>query len=338
MTHITPPRPVDLVAVFPELTRLARTATRLHPRPGTPSVHDSSIGGPLLWPASEPWPHCHAEDHDAERLPSISLADARLERRIRAARNSEGREYTTEEREILDRMEERPATDGPIAMLPVAQLYVRDVPGLHPPEGADLLQVLWCPYEHDDDGMPKTALFWRSAAAITDVLVDPPEPAEYEQDLVPEPCMIDPEQVIEYPKSGELEGELRQRVDQWTMAQIPGVEFDGLEDDDQPYDLLCIAPGWKIGGWISWNMQDPYPNPCPTCGTPTEPLLTIASREWEMNGRHWVPYEDQAADILWGAVQGGPSSPTQICVSDVNNQIIRICPTSHEHPHIQMMQ
>lgn len=122
------------------------------------------------------------------------------------------------------------------------------------------------------------------------------------------------------------------------MAQIPGVEFDGLEDDDQPYDLLCIAPGWKIGGWISWNMQDPYPNPCPTCGTPTEPLLTIASREWEMNGRHWVPYEDQAADILWGAVQGGPSSPTRICVSDVNNQIIRICPTSHEHPHIQMMQ
>ncbi|MFI2281330.1 hypothetical protein [Nocardia beijingensis] len=297
MTRTTPPRPVDLAAVFPELAPLARTATRLHPRPGKPSAHDSSIGGPLLWPASEPWPYCHAEDHGLE-----------------------------------------PESDGSIAMVPVAQLYVRDVPGLSAPEGADLLQVLWCPFEHDDDGMPKTALFWRSAAATTDVLVDPPEPAEYEEDLVPEPCMIDPEQVIEYPHSGELAGELRQRVDQWTMAQIPGVEFGGLEDDDHPYNFLCIAPGWKIGGFIRWGMQDPYPNPCPTCGTPTEPLLTIASDEWQSDIHHWIPYEDQAANISWGAVQGGPNRPTQICVSDANNQIIRICPVSHEHPHIQMMQ
>ncbi|WP_206664047.1 hypothetical protein [Thermomonospora catenispora] len=28
-------------------------ATRLHPRPGTPTVHDGSVGGPLLWPADE---------------------------------------------------------------------------------------------------------------------------------------------------------------------------------------------------------------------------------------------------------------------------------------------
>ncbi|MGO4615468.1 hypothetical protein AB4305_13910 [Nocardia sp. 2YAB30] len=328
MTRTTQPRPVDPVAVFPELAALARTATRLHPRPGTPSAQDSSIGGPLLWPASEPWPHCHAEDHRFERRPTISLADVRLQRRMRAARNSECRNYTPEEKEILDRMQRRPATDGPIAMLPVAQLYVRDVPGLRPPEETDLLQVLWCPYEHDVDGLPQTALFWRSAAAVTDVLVDPPEPAEYEEDLVPEPCTIDPEQVIEYPHSWELEGELEQRVDQWTWAQIPGVDLDDLEEWDSPYSAFCIAPGTKIGGFIKWGMQDPYPNPCPTCGTATEPLLTIASREYYE--RHWVPYEDQAADNL--------REPAQICISDVNNLIIRVCPTSHEHPHIQMMQ
>ncbi|MEU0600681.1 hypothetical protein ABZ484_20955 [Streptomyces sp. NPDC006393] len=50
----TPPRPVDVTALFPELAPLARTATRLHPRPGSPTVHDSSVGGPLLWPADEP--------------------------------------------------------------------------------------------------------------------------------------------------------------------------------------------------------------------------------------------------------------------------------------------
>jgi transposase len=52
------PRPVDVTALFPQLAPLARTATRLHPRPGLPTVHDSSVGGPLLWPADEPWPYC----------------------------------------------------------------------------------------------------------------------------------------------------------------------------------------------------------------------------------------------------------------------------------------
>ncbi|MEW2267655.1 hypothetical protein AB0913_34660, partial [Streptomyces sp. NPDC047868] len=53
----TPPRPVDVTALFPQLAPLARTTTRLHPRPGSPTVRDSSVGGPLLWPADEPWPH-----------------------------------------------------------------------------------------------------------------------------------------------------------------------------------------------------------------------------------------------------------------------------------------
>ncbi|MYS07021.1 hypothetical protein GTW71_11375, partial [Streptomyces sp. SID6041] len=59
----TPPRPFDVTALFPQLALLARTATRLHPRPGSPTVHDSSVGGPLLWPADEPWPYCE-EPHD----------------------------------------------------------------------------------------------------------------------------------------------------------------------------------------------------------------------------------------------------------------------------------
>ena len=31
---------------------------RLHPRKGAPSCRDSSVGGPLLWPAEEQWPVC----------------------------------------------------------------------------------------------------------------------------------------------------------------------------------------------------------------------------------------------------------------------------------------
>ncbi|MFE1443243.1 hypothetical protein [Streptomyces sp. NPDC058739] len=34
----TPPRPFDVTALFPQLAPLARTATRLHPRPGSPTA------------------------------------------------------------------------------------------------------------------------------------------------------------------------------------------------------------------------------------------------------------------------------------------------------------
>lgn len=38
-------RPVHVTAVFPEFAPLARPAMRLHPRPGSPSVEDNSVGG-----------------------------------------------------------------------------------------------------------------------------------------------------------------------------------------------------------------------------------------------------------------------------------------------------
>ena len=86
MTRTTPPRP-DVVAAVPELAAYARIATRLHPRPGTPGVGDSSIGGPLLWPAEEPWPVCTA-DHATTHRHVANLrrpADEQLRRRILSA-------------------------------------------------------------------------------------------------------------------------------------------------------------------------------------------------------------------------------------------------------------
>lgn len=111
------------------------------------AVVNSSVGGPLLWPADEPWPHCDGP-HVVDGInPALSPADARLERRIQAA--SRGRSITPQERETLERI--RPPRQGPlkfvaaqpydgsIAMLPVAQLYARDVPDLDAPEVTDLL-------------------------------------------------------------------------------------------------------------------------------------------------------------------------------------------------------
>ena len=83
MARTTPPRPVDIAAIFPELREHTGSATRLHPRAGAPTVSDSSIGGPLLWPADEPWPACEDGEHYLATL--VRTEDVRRERAILGA-------------------------------------------------------------------------------------------------------------------------------------------------------------------------------------------------------------------------------------------------------------
>lgn len=44
--------PLDVGELIPGLAALAMRTTMLSPKPGAPGVGDSSIGGPLLWPAA----------------------------------------------------------------------------------------------------------------------------------------------------------------------------------------------------------------------------------------------------------------------------------------------
>ncbi|MEU6120828.1 hypothetical protein [Streptomyces sp. NPDC047123] len=304
----TPPRPFDVTALFPQLASLARRATRLHPRPGSPTVHDSSVGGPLLWPAGEPWPYCE-EPHDRHASLRInSPDDVRLQRRVLAAAAERLHpdpeaperpdldpwipERTPEEQEILDRIRlGRPWFDGPIPLVPVAQLYARDVPFPCPPD-ADLLQVLWCPFDHEM-AHPKTALFWRSSVTVTDVLEAPPEPPIVQDGCyLPEPCLFSPEQVVEYPHPSELSEELRDQLDDMSRWEtIDSTRYDTYADDPGELYLnnLCTAPGWKTGGWTRWSPTDPIDRSCPECGTEAVPLLTIASSEWDGAARPGSP-------------------------------------------------
>lgn len=305
-TFTTPPRPFGITALFPQLAPLARTATRLHPHPGAPSARDSSVGGPLLWPAGEPWPHCEGP-HELDGVnPALSPADLRLRRRIRAA--AQGRDLTPQERKILRRIEpprtyprprpSRQPYDGSMAMLPLAQLYVRDVPGLCAPAGADLLQVLWCPFDHPPmQFMPRTLLFWRSAATVSDILAAPPEPPVVQFDgYLPEPCLLAPEQITEYPNPLELSKEVRAQLGDWSKWQAAGDAVDS-QYASYPEEFytgnLSVAPGWKVGGWAAWGYTDPRPQSCPACDTTMVPLLTIPTYEWDDSTRSWIPEEDR---------------------------------------------
>lgn len=207
MPRTTPPRPLDVTSVFPELIPLARTTTRLHPRPGSPTVHESSVAGPLLWPAGEPWPVCAEEHASACRGNLRSLDGVRRYRQLlndawARPRPAGTNLLTADEQAELDRIRAgHPSdqVDAAVPLLPIVQLYARDTPGLNGPDGCDLLQVLWCPFEHNYEALPGVELRWRRVADVTTVLTDPPVPFLVEHaDYVPEPCAAHPEQVREW--------------------------------------------------------------------------------------------------------------------------------------------
>lgn len=91
--------------------------------------------------------------------------------------------------------------DRPQPLVGVAQIYARDVAGLPRPEGADLLQVLWCPYTHPDVSyLPSVRLVWSDSTAVKTVAADPsPQVVVGDEGYVPQPCVVHPEPVGEYP-------------------------------------------------------------------------------------------------------------------------------------------
>ncbi|MEU9421007.1 hypothetical protein [Streptomyces sp. NPDC048272] len=343
----TPPRPLDVTGLFPQLASLARTATRLHPRPGSPTPHDSSVGGPLLWPADEPWPYCEGPHvwggngiHSPEDIRELRRSRAAIE--SRRARDPQGPWVTPEELATEKRLlAGRPWPDGPIAMVPVAQLYVRNVPLLCPPgqSEADLLQVLWCPFDHPEH--PTTALFWRTAATVTDVLDAPPEPPAIQFGAyLPEPCLLAPEQVTEYPNPMELSKELQEQLEDLSRWETAGEAWDSsyaVAPEEFYGDHLSIAPGWKAGGWTRWGLTDPMPRICSECGTEAVPLLTIASTEWRSGNESWISEEERAdpTPLLPGTP---PGNITMIVIASGYDLQLHVCPESPDHPHIELIQ
>ncbi|MFJ9041872.1 hypothetical protein ACIRF8_35605 [Streptomyces sp. NPDC102406] len=345
MSFTTPPRPLDVTVLFPDLAPLARTATRLHPRPGAPSVYDSSVGGPLLWPADEPWPHCE-ESHVRSGRVGLSPDDVRQLRRNRAAtalrrsRSPQEPWITPEERAAERRLQAgRPWPEGPIPLLPVAQLYARDVPLPISPPGADLLQVLWCPFNHP--AHPRTVLFWRISGTVNKVLDAAPEPAAMQSsDYLPQPSRLAPEQVTEYPHPLELSQELQLRLKDRSRWEAAGAAWDRAYDDapDHFYvDNLSYASGWKTGGWSRWGLTDPTPRPCPECSTEAYPLLAIASTEWDAGSDSWIPKEERSnpTSTLPGTP---PANFTLIDIAGGYGLQLHVCPASPKHPHIELIQ
>ncbi|MFF8725566.1 hypothetical protein ACF073_03605 [Streptomyces sp. NPDC015171] len=345
MTRTTPARPLDITAHFPELAPLARTAVRLHPRAGAPAVTDSSLGGPLLWPAGEPWPTC--PEHAGPWHRGTAPEDVRLGRRVlRAAwarhREGDAELLTEEERAVVDRGRARVriSVDGPLPLIPALQLRAADVPELPRPAGTDLLQVLWCPFAHDPDHLPRVELRWRDSAGIGTPLAAPPRPAVIGDDgYLPEPCVLHPETVTEYPAPHELPEELADRIEAWEeeREEEEGEEgVDGVDGVEVCYQFdLAVAPGSKLGGHAPWSFSDPFPMACAECGAGVRPLLTFDGAEWDGGSGSWRPLQDAAYTGLHFL---GPALESALNFGRGYAMQLYACEDSCDHPFVQNMQ
>ncbi|MFG2337387.1 DUF1963 domain-containing protein [Streptomyces yangpuensis] len=283
----TPARPFDVVGFVPGLADWEREAVRLHPRPGAPSRDGSSVGGPLLWPADEAWPVC-ARMHQGF---GTGLPDAL-----------------------------------PVPMVPVVQAFRSDLPpGVVPfPEGKDLLQVLWCPFDHEFPVSPWPVVVWRDSTAVREVLPQPaPDPGASHR-LVPAPCVVHPERVTEYP-TRDLPEELAEawQDDFRRLSEAHPLMF---------FSDVAEAPGIKLGGYPSWFTWE-GPVDCEACGRPVDHLLTVAS--WECDGdswRFWLPLEDRDED-------GGravPVDPTGLDIGGVGSVYVFECRTCPDRPVVHL--
>ncbi|MFG2341810.1 hypothetical protein [Streptomyces yangpuensis] len=329
MARTTPPRPYDPEALFPALAAHRGTTTRLHPRPGTPAVTDSHVGGPLLWPADAPWPVCtHPHPRDRGRRPQ----DIRLERFLAEFWVSGGgRPAGEEKQELLRALRDEYEVPGladtdPIPLLGVAQFHRRDVPDLPVgPDGCDLLQLFWCPFDrHGETGRAMhVELRWQRSDAVTDPLTEQPEPevVGYEG-YVPAPCVLHPEQVTTYQYGGLLPAELEAAITAWEL--LPGPRR-GARPCYQ-YDL-SIPPGWRVGGFASWHLTDPYPMDCAACGRAMALVLTVDSSEWDGGTYSWIPLEDGPS-----ARERKEGTPTNVTVGRWGELNVFGCPADPAHP------
>ncbi|MFJ3306271.1 hypothetical protein ACIPSA_24765 [Streptomyces sp. NPDC086549] len=238
MPLTTGPASHDPVRDFPELAPYARTTVRLHPRRGTPGPRGSHIGGPLWWPACEPWPHC-ADHKDVngrpeEPCPLVAVA-----------------QFT--------------AAEFPEIRFPEGTDLVQV---LWCPE--------WHDQPHPEGWGQACRLFWRREADVTDPLTARPDPEDhwdYDWDMIPRACVLHPERLTEYPWHEELPVGLAERHTAWLeerslpddVSAVPGWKLGGSMNwsvTDMPLALECSQCGaplelflqcdtyeYALGGW-----------------------------------------------------------------------------------------
>jgi hypothetical protein len=282
-----------------------------------------------LWPAAEAWPTCQGPHLVSVETPLPPEAAVHLRRpsaavfeALRTAFPGFHGTRTDESGTVVLTTAEVSEPAG-VPMVPVAQLLAADIPDLAGPPGADLLQVLWCPTEHGGSPGPRIHLRWRTAGEVTDPIAAAPErgDAPSQEYYRPRPCLLHPEQIVEYPWWEELPSEVGAAVRAFD---------DSREFGQDSYFAVSQAPGWKVGGHANWENTDLIPMTCDNCDQPMSLLLTIGSVE-SFGTDGWLPIED--AHLAPGkAGWAGAHTPTGVVVGRNGSLRVFVCRGCDEWP------
>jgi uncharacterized protein (TIGR02996 family) len=241
------------------------------------------------------------------------------------------------EREAWPRCEEH---DCPL--VPALQLRKEDVPEVGFRSGTDLLQVLWCPHDHEGFYCVAPRLFWRNRSQVQDPADAHPQPEEADEYYVPKPCVLLPERVVEYPDPFEfdLSPHLRQALDesmplQDTLAllqRMPVKKWELPDDVSRLYQCwLSTADGTKVGGYPDW-VQAPAYSVC-SCGTRMEHLISFSS--WEFDGAtwgRWLPIEERDVLVSDYEIRNAVQSAAKWSFGDAGTIYLFICRNCPDWP------
>jgi hypothetical protein len=184
-----------------------------------------------------------------------------------------------------------PPEGADVPLAPVLQLRAADFPHVAFPPGKDLLQLFWCPLWSEESG-PVPFLFWRDSREVTRPRRSPPEPAYREWGLVPVPCRLHLEQVVEYPLlCGCPDNEAYPDHGAWMrqLAQPLGRSVGDVQEDY--INWWSVLQGCKVGGYPYGQLR----------GVPlrlegdreADFLLSLSDQEINPDYPRWCPVEDR---------------------------------------------
>ena len=236
------------------------------------------------------------------------------------------------------------------AFVPALQIAKADFPEVEFPRGADLMQILWCPNDHEPGYCPDVRVVWRSRASVKKPVDKHPEPnteAGRFEGYVPQPCRLYPERIVEYPDPFEtLPKGWNERLESApevasalaaNTAQTIGNWSDHGDADRLYQCALSTAEGTKLGGYPDW-VQDPWYPKC-QCGRTMEHLVSFSSCEFDgETWFRWLPIEER--DVLGGEyeVRNRVQNAPKWMFGDAGNMYVFVCRKCPDWPIVAGMQ
>lgn len=210
-----------ILAAVPALAPYARPAVVLHPTPGKPGPQDTSIAGPMLWPAHEPWPHCSLPDEqEPSGLPPVAMVPV-----VQVWRRDAPGDWWPQGADVF-------------------QLLW--CPNPH-----------WDPPAPHADASPVVEIRWRRAADLPQAPFPAPAPVRQEDEdygFSPRPCLLAPVPLTDFPYPGELPDDVADDVERLVeetpgedggdlITRVAGCKFGGWPTWHlaEPWEFRCRA-------------------------------------------------------------------------------------------------